>query len=94
MYPKRKNSIRSTIRYPIVNVFTENAFEGNPLAAMKDASFLSSTEIQLIARQINLSETSFVLPSAHAVACIRIFTPYEVPFAGHSVLVSWQHHPS
>ena len=77
-----------------MNDFAENAFEGDPLAAMKDASFLSSTEMHLIARQIDLSETSFVLHSAHAVACIRIFTPYEVPFAGHSVLVSWQHHPS
>jgi len=78
-----------TIRYRLVNVFAENAFEGNPLAVIEDASTLSSAEMQLIARQFNLSETSFVLPSAHAAARIRIFTPtYEMPFAGHPTLGS------
>lgn len=77
------------IRYRLVNVFAENAFEGNPLAVIEDASTLSSAEMQLIARQFNLSETSFVLPSTHAAARIRIFTPtYEMPFAGHATLGS------
>lgn len=75
--------------FKIVNVFAETPFGGNPLAVFFDAQGLSDTEMQLIARQMNLSETVFVLPSDIADARLRIFTPaYELPFAGHPVLGS------
>jgi PhzF family phenazine biosynthesis protein len=79
----------TTIRYRLVNVFAETPFGGNPLAVIEDASALSSAEMQLIARQFNLSETTFIVPSERAAARIRIFTPtYEMPFAGHPTLGS------
>jgi trans-2,3-dihydro-3-hydroxyanthranilate isomerase len=75
-----------TFRYRVVDVFTEYALEGNPLAVFPDARGLSETMMQRIARELNLSETAFVLPSAHSdcVARVRIFTPArEMAFAGH-----------
>jgi trans-2,3-dihydro-3-hydroxyanthranilate isomerase len=78
-----------TIKYRIVNVFAETTFGGNPLAVIEDGSMLSDEEMQLVARQLNLSETTFLLPSKRAAARIRIFTPtYEMPFAGHPTLGS------
>ncbi|MDQ2821427.1 MAG: PhzF family phenazine biosynthesis protein [Pseudomonadota bacterium] len=78
-----------SIRYRLVNVFAETPFGGNPLAVVEDASMLTDAEMQLVARQFNLSETSFLLPSTCAAARIRIFTPtYEMPFAGHPTLGS------
>jgi trans-2,3-dihydro-3-hydroxyanthranilate isomerase len=69
-----------------VDVFTKRPLAGNPLAVVLQADGLSSTEMQAIARETNLSETTFVLPPEkreHA-AKVRIFTPYvELPFAGH-----------
>ena len=69
-----------------VDVFTEQRFGGNPLAVFWDAQGMSDGDMQLLAREFNLSETSFVLPPenpAHT-ARVRIFTPdYEMPFAGH-----------
>jgi trans-2,3-dihydro-3-hydroxyanthranilate isomerase len=69
-----------------VDVFTDRALAGNPLAVVLEADRLSTTEMQSIARETNLSETTFVLPPEkreHA-AKVRIFTPYvELPFAGH-----------
>lgn len=69
-----------------VDVFTERPLVGNPLAVVLQADGLSTREMQAIARETNLSETTFVLPPEkreHA-AKIRIFTPYvELPFAGH-----------
>lgn len=77
----------TTIAYRIVNVFAETAFGGNPLAVVEDARGLSDATMQAIARQFNLSETSFILPSSVAAARVRIFTPtYEMPFAGHPTL--------
>lgn len=77
-------------RYSVVDVFTETPFEGNPLAVFLDAGGLSDETMQTIARELNLSETSFVFPptgDAAAVACLRIFTPgAEVPFAGHPTI--------
>lgn len=68
------------------DVFTDRRFAGNPLAVVMDARGLSGAEMQAIAREFNLSESTFVLPpedGAHA-ARVRIFTPgYEMPFAGH-----------
>lgn len=76
--------------YQIVNVFAESRFGGNPLAVFTDASGLSDDDMQLIARQFNLSETVFLLPGdAEAAASLRIFTPsYELPFAGHPTIGS------
>ena len=76
--------------YQIVNVFAESRFGGNPLAVFTDASGLSDDDMQLIARQFNLSETVFLLPGdAEGAASLRIFTPsYELPFAGHPTIGS------
>jgi PhzF family phenazine biosynthesis protein len=77
-----------SLRFHIVNVFAEEmALSGNALAVIEDAIDLSDDEMQAIALQFNLSETTFVLPSAVATARIRIFTPsFELPFAGHPTL--------
>ena len=62
-------------------------FSGNPLCVFEDARGLSDHEMQALARQMNLSETTFVLPSERADAHVRIFTPgFEMPFAGHPTL--------
>ena len=76
--------------FRIVNVFTvgDDRFSGNPLCVFEDARGLSDAQMQALARQMNLSETTFVLPaSGDADARVRIFTPaYEMPFAGHPTL--------
>lgn len=72
-----------------VDVFTERAFAGNPLAVFPHAEGLTGDEMQAIAREMNLSETTFVLPSSRpdCAARVRIFTPgRELPFAGHPTL--------
>ncbi|MBV8680318.1 MAG: PhzF family phenazine biosynthesis protein [Aquitalea sp.] len=75
--------------FEIVNVFAESTFGGNPLAVFTDARGLSDASMQALARQMNLSETVFVLPSTQANARLRIFTPaHELPFAGHPTLGS------
>jgi len=64
-------------------------FEGNPLAVFPDASGLDDASMQTLARELNLSETSFVFPSGDAstAARLRIFTPgTEIPFAGHPTI--------
>lgn len=68
------------------DVFTERRFAGNPLAVVMNAEGLSDGEMQTIAREFNLAETSFVLPPENPAnaARVRIFTPsFEMPFAGH-----------
>jgi trans-2,3-dihydro-3-hydroxyanthranilate isomerase len=69
-----------------LDVFTDTALAGNPLAVVLDGVGLSTERMQAIAREFNLSETVFVMPPAEPSrrADIRIFTPrYELPFAGH-----------
>jgi trans-2,3-dihydro-3-hydroxyanthranilate isomerase len=69
-----------------VDVFTDRPMAGNPLAVVLQAEDLSDTQMQAIARETNLSETTFVLPPGNRehAARVRIFTPYvELPFAGH-----------
>ncbi len=75
-------------RYVIVDVFTDRALAGNALAVFTDARGLDAGELQALARELNLSETVFVLPrEASGQARLRIFTPArELPFAGHPVL--------
>jgi trans-2,3-dihydro-3-hydroxyanthranilate isomerase len=74
--------------YTIVDVFTEVPLQGNPLAIFTDAGRLDGELMQRTARELNLSETAFVLPPTQgADAAVRIFTPNaELPFAGHPVL--------
>jgi trans-2,3-dihydro-3-hydroxyanthranilate isomerase len=75
----------STVAYEIVDVFTDRPFAGNPLAVVFGAESLAGDQMQTLAREFNLSETVFVLPSAAgATYRARIFTPEtELPFAGH-----------
>jgi trans-2,3-dihydro-3-hydroxyanthranilate isomerase len=73
-------------RYVTVDVFTDRAFGGNPLAVVLDAGGLSTAQMQAIASEFNYSETTFVLPPHDPAnnAQVRIFTVnQEIPFAGH-----------
>ncbi len=76
--------------FRIVNVFTVDGdrFSGNPLCVFEDARGLDDRQMQSLARQMNLSETTFVLPPERGGdARVRIFTPgFEMPFAGHPTL--------
>ena len=76
-------------RFVQVDVFSERAFAGNQLAVVFDAHDLSTAEMQAIAREMNLAETTFLLPSRRAECAmrVRIFTPArEMPFAGHPTI--------
>jgi trans-2,3-dihydro-3-hydroxyanthranilate isomerase len=77
-----------TLRYVVADVFTDTSLAGNPVAVFTDARELESEEMQRLARELNLSESVFVLPrEADGHARIRIFTPsIELPFAGHPTL--------
>jgi trans-2,3-dihydro-3-hydroxyanthranilate isomerase len=69
-----------------VDVFTKRRFAGNPLAVFTDGRALSPSDMQQIAREMNLSETTFIVPPTQpeCVAKYYIFTPdQELPFAGH-----------
>jgi trans-2,3-dihydro-3-hydroxyanthranilate isomerase len=73
-------------RYITVDVFTDRAFGGNPLAVVLDAGGLSAAQMQAIASEFNYAETTFVLPPRDPAnnAQVRIFTVNkEIPFAGH-----------
>jgi trans-2,3-dihydro-3-hydroxyanthranilate isomerase len=74
------------VKFVTVDVFTNRQFGGNPLAVVADATGLSTQQMQSIAAEFNLAETTFVLPPEKAkhTAKVRIFTPRaELPFAGH-----------
>ena len=74
------------LRYETVDVFTDTAFGGNPLAVVFGAEGQPTERLQQVAREFNYSETAFVLPPQEdgSTAQVRIFTPYtELPFAGH-----------
>lgn len=78
-------------RYAVLDVFTDTAFEGNPLAVVQDAEGLDTAAMQRIAAEFALSETVFLLPpeDARHRARVRIFTPvHELPFAGHPTVGS------
>jgi trans-2,3-dihydro-3-hydroxyanthranilate isomerase len=79
-----------TFRYVVADVFTDTPLEGNALAVFTDGRGLDDEEMQRLARELNLSETVFVLPpEIGGHARIRIFTPsVELPFAGHPTLGS------
>ncbi len=86
--------MRSTrqFRFVQMDVFSSRRLEGNPLAVFLDARGLTDAEMQALAREINLQETTFVLPRESAVerehgVRVRIFTPdEEIPFGGHPTL--------
>ena len=88
-----------TLAYSVVDVFAEHPLEGNPLAIFTDARGLSTAEMQALARETNLSETTFILPRAPEVELlsgvqVRIFTvDEELDFAGHPTLgtATWLH---
>jgi trans-2,3-dihydro-3-hydroxyanthranilate isomerase len=74
------------LQFQTVDVFTGTQFVGNPLAVVLNAEGLSTGQMQAIAAEFNLAETTFVLPPKDPAntAEVRIFTPrYEMPFAGH-----------
>ena len=76
-------------RFVQVDVFTERVFGGNPLAVVFEAKGLGDREMQAIAREMNCSETTFLLPPTRVdcAARVRIFTPgRELPFAGHPTI--------
>jgi trans-2,3-dihydro-3-hydroxyanthranilate isomerase len=73
-------------KYLVYDVFTGEKLAGNPLAIVLDCDGLDTAAMQRVAREFNLSETSFVCPPDNPKhkARVRIFTPvYEMPFAGH-----------
>ncbi len=80
------------LEYAVLDVFAERVFEGNQLPVFADGTGLTDVQMQTIAREMNLSETVFVLPRAVAVerergVRVRIFTTEEeLPFAGHPTL--------
>jgi trans-2,3-dihydro-3-hydroxyanthranilate isomerase len=77
-----------TLRYVVVDVFTDRALTGNQLAVFTDARTVDDATMQALALEIGFSETTFVLPpEAGGQARVRIFNPLaEMPFAGHPVL--------
>jgi trans-2,3-dihydro-3-hydroxyanthranilate isomerase len=80
----------ASLRYVVVDVFTDTALTGNQLAVFTDSRDVDDELMQKLAKEMNYSESVFVLPSENdAHARIRIFTPAtELPFAGHPVLGS------
>lgn len=82
-------SDRLSLKFYQVDVFTRQPFGGNPVAVFPEAQGLTDYQLQQIAREMNLSETVFVLAPTNqaAVVRLRMFTPtQEIPFAGHPVL--------
>jgi trans-2,3-dihydro-3-hydroxyanthranilate isomerase len=79
-----------SLRYVVADVFTDTPLTGNQLAVFTDGRDLDDLTMQRLAKEMNFSETVFVLPAeAGGHARIRIFTPVtELPFAGHPVLGS------
>jgi PhzF family phenazine biosynthesis protein len=79
----------SRLAFQLVNVFATTSLSGNALCVFEDGSELTDEQMQALALQFNLSETTFLFPSAAASSGVRIFTPsFEMPFAGHPTLGS------
>ena len=77
----------SGMRCTIVDVFAERPLAGNQLAVVRGCAHLEATEMQAIAREMNFSETTFVVEERPGEARVRIFTPVrELAFAGHPTL--------
>ena len=76
-------------RYRVVDMFTQKPLEGNALAVFPDAGAMDDQTMHRIARELNLAETAFVMPSTRSdcAAQVRIFTPRkEMLFAGHPTI--------
>lgn len=77
------------VSFKHVDVFTQQAFAGNPLMVVLNAESLSDSEMQIIAKEFEMPETTFVLPAEKTDVDyrLRIFTPVkEIPFAGHPIV--------
>jgi trans-2,3-dihydro-3-hydroxyanthranilate isomerase len=87
-YGGRYARVVPSYRYVVADVFTDTPLAGNGLAVFTDAREIPEEQLQPLARELNLSETVFVLPAeVDGHARIRIFTPTaELPFAGHPTL--------
>ncbi|MCK9519259.1 MAG: PhzF family phenazine biosynthesis protein [Dehalococcoidia bacterium] len=73
----------------IVDAFTTRRYAGNPCGVVTHAEGLTDEQMQNIARELNLSETAFVLPSQRATFRVRFFTPLrEIPLAGHPTIAT------
>ena len=80
------------LAYHLLNVFTRGGdrLSGNPLCVFEDGSALDGTQMQALARQFNLSETTFLLPSTRTSAGVRLFTPdFERAFAAGMFLAKY-----
>ncbi|MBV9181431.1 MAG: PhzF family phenazine biosynthesis protein [Acidobacteria bacterium] len=92
MSQSRQNPVSHRLSFLQLDVFTTVPLQGNPLAVFADARTLRQEQMQAIAREMNLSETTFILPGepnleAERGVRVRIFTPaQELPFAGHPTL--------
>jgi len=79
-----------TYEFYQLDVFTDTPLCGNPLAVFPEAAGLDDRTMQALAREMNLSETTFVLASDRATRRVRIFTPTaEIPLAGHPTIGTW-----
>ena len=80
-----------TLPYHVLDVFTDRPYAGNPLAVVLGGDDLPTESMQAIAREFNLSETTYPTSSDRADYAVRIFTPgTELPFAGHpSIGTAW-----
>jgi len=79
-----------TLEFFQLDVFAEKPLTGNPLAVFPDAVGLDDRTMQALAREMNLSETTFVFPSDRATRRVRFFTPTaEVPLVGHPTVGTW-----
>src|SRR5947209_15190620 len=88
---KCANTMARSYRYLHYDVFTDHLFGGNQLAVFLDGRGLSGETMQAIAKEMNFSETTFVLPAEqkHTDVRMRIFTPgQELPMAGHPTIGS------
>ena len=77
------------LRIAYLDAFTSEPFCGNPCAVLPEAGLLTAEQMQQVARETNLSETAFVLPSEKAAVRVRYFMPHrEIPFAGHPTIAT------
>lgn len=77
-------------KFYVYNSFTDTAYCGNPAGVVPDADDLTSEQMQMIARQLNLVETVFILKDADHTCSLKYFMPEgELPIAGHPTIAAW-----
>src|SRR5207302_10661780 len=86
--PPVQSPCMARLRYVVCDVFTDTPLAGNQVAVFTDAREIPEDRLQVLAKELNLSETTFVYPpEADGHVKMRIFTPArELPFAGHPTL--------